>query len=300
MKSHNILWSHLALLGCNIVWACDYPFYNLLLGKYIAPAAMVSASLIVAAALSWVSLFWSKHEKIERKDWGIIIFAALLMGLVRKTMMMFGLSRTSPIDGSIIATITPLLVLILSVVAGTERFTLRKLLGMILGMAGAIAVILTSTTPQHHHSEIWGNLMMICSCTVTALYMVFFKRLVAKYRITTLLRAIYTISAIVALPFGIKPIATTEFTTFNPHILLAAAFVLVVPTYLPNMLLNYSLRFVPPTTTSIYAYIQPLLAITLSVVMGLDHLHIDTILFAIVLFTGVGLVVSEKSAQEYA
>ena len=300
MKSHNILWSHLALLGCNIVWACDYPFYNLLLGKYIAPAAMVSASLIVAAALSWVPLFWSKHEKIESKDWGIIIFAALLMGLVRKTMMMFGLSRTSPIDGSIIATITPLLVLILSVVAGTERFTLRKLLGMILGMAGAIAVILTSTTPQHHHSEIWGNLMMICSCTVTALYMVFFKRLVAKYRITTLLRAIYTISAIVALPFGIKPIATTEFTTFNPHILLAAAFVLVVPTYLPNMLLNYSLRFVPPTTTSVYAYIQPLLAITLSVVMGLDHLHIDTILFAIVLFTGVGLVVSEKSAQEYA
>ena len=300
MKSHNILWSHLALLGCNIVWACDYPFYNLLLGKYIAPAAMVSASLIVAAALSWVPLFWSKHEKIERKDWGIIIFAALLMGLVRKTMMMFGLSRTSPIDGSIIATITPLLVLILSVIAGTERFTLRKLLGMILGMAGAIAVILTSTTPQHHHSEIWGNLMMICSCTVTALYMVFFKRLVAKYRITTLLRAIYTISAIVALPFVIKPIATTEFTTFNPHILLAAAFVLVVPTYLPNMLLNYSLRFVPPTTTSIYAYIQPLLAITLSVVMGLDHLHIDTILFAIVLFTGVGLVVSEKSAQEYA
>ena len=300
MKSHNILWSHLALLGCNIVWACDYPFYNLLLGKYIAPAAMVSASLIVAAALSWVPLFWSKCEKIERKDWGIIIFAALLMGLVRKTMMMFGLSRTSPIDGSIIATITPLLVLILSVVAGTERFTLRKLLGMILGMAGAIAVILTSTTPQHHHSEIWGNLMMICSCTVTALYMVFFKRLVAKYRITTLLRAIYTISAIVALPFGIKPIATTEFTTFNPHIWLAAAFVLVVPTYLPNMLLNYSLRFIPPTTTSIYAYIQPLLAITLSVVMGLDHLHIDTILFAIVLFTGVGLVVSEKSAQEYA
>ena len=300
MKSHNILWSHLALLGCNIVWACDYPFYNLLLGKYIAPAAMVSASLIVAAALSWVPLFWSKCEKIERKDWGIIIFAALLMGLVRKTMMMFGLSRTSPIDGSIIATITPLLVLILSVVAGTERFTLRKLLGMILGMAGAIAVILTSTTPQHHHSEIWGNLMMICSCTVTALYMVFFKRLVAKYRITTLLRAIYTISAIVALPFGIKPIATTDFTTFNPHIWLAAAFVLVVPTYLPNMLLNYSLRFVPPTTTSIYAYIQPLLAITLSVVMGLDHLHIDTILFAIVLFTGVGLVVSEKSAQEYA
>ena len=300
MKSHNILWSHLALIGCNIVWACDYPFYNLLLGKYIAPAAMVSASLIVAAALSWVPRLWSKPEKIERKDWGVIIFAALLMGLMRKTMMMFGLSRTSPIDGSIIATITPLLVLIVSVAAGTERFTLRKLLGMILGMAGAVAIILTSTTPQHHHSEIWGNLMMICSSAVTALYMVFFKRLVAKYRITTLLRAIYTISAIVALPFGVKPIVATEFTTFTTHLWLATAFVLIVPTYLPNLLLNYSLRYVPPTTTSIYAYIQPLLAITISVAMGLDHLHIDTILFAILLFTGVGLVVSNSSSRAIA
>ena len=295
MKSHNILWSHLALLGCNIVWACDYPFYNLLLGKYIAPAAMVSASLIVAAILSWLPILGQKSEPIERKDWGIIFIAALLMGIVRKTMMMFGLSRTSPIDGSIIATVTPLMVLIISVVAHTERFTLRKLLGMILGMAGAVAIILTSSAPHRGHSEIWGNLMMICSSTVTALYMVFFKRLVAKYRITTLLCAIYTISAIAMFPFGVKPIATTEFASFDTHIWLAAAFVLIVPTYLPNLLLNYSLRYVPPTTTSIYAYTQPLLAITLSVAMGLDHLHIDTLLFALLLFTGVGLVVSDSS-----
>ena len=249
----------------------------------------------MAAILSWLPILGQKSEPIERKDWGIIFIAALLMGIVRKTMMMFGLSRTSPIDGSIIATVTPLMVLIISVVAHTERFTLRKLLGMILGMAGAVAIILTSSAPHRGHSEIWGNLMMICNCTVTALYMVFFKRLVAKYRITTLLCAIYTISAIAMFPFGIKPMATTEFASFDTHIWLAAAFVLIVPTYLPNLLLNYSLRYVLPTTTSIYAYIQPLLAITISVAMGLDHLHIDTLLFALLLFTGVGLVVSNSS-----
>ena len=291
MKSHNILWSHLALIGCNIVWACDYPFYNLLLGKYIAPTAMVSASLIVAAALSWVPRLWSKPEKIERKDWGVIIFAALLMGLMRKTMMMFGLSRTSPIDGSIIATITPLLVLIVSVAAGTERFTLRKLLGMILGMAGAVAIILTSTTPQHHHSEIWGNLMMICSSAVTALYMVFFKPVVSKYRVTTVLRAIYTISAVLLLPIGIDSVIESDFADMNAKLWAAAAFVLIVPTYLPNLLLNYSLRYLQPTMSSTYTYIQPVLAVALSVAMGLDRLHIDTVLFAALLFVGVAMVI---------
>lgn len=292
MKNRGVVGAHIALLGCNIVWACDYPFYNLLLGKYIEPLAMVTASLVVAALLSWVPRLWEEREQIERRDWGIIFIAALLMGIVRKVMMMFGLSLTSPIDGAIIATLSPLLVLVVSVAAGIDRLSVRKIVGLIVGMAGAVAVIVTSGSAHHEKSGLVGNLMMICSATVTALYMVFFKRLVAKYRITTLLRAIYTISAIVICPIGIESVIKSDFTDMNAHLWLAAAFVLIVPTYLPNLLLNYSLKFVQPTVSSTYTYIQPVLAVTLSVAMGLDVLHIDTALFALLLFVGVGLVIS--------
>ena len=292
MKNRGVAGAHIALLGCNIVWACDYPFYNLLLGKYIEPLAMVTASLVVAALLSWVPRLWEEREQIERRDWGIIFIAALLMGIVRKVMMMFGLSLTSPIDGAIIATLSPLLVLVVSVAAGIDRLSVRKVVGLIVGMAGAVAVIVTSGSAHHEKSGLGGTLMMICSATVTALYMVFFKRLVAKYRITTLLRAIYTISAIVIFPIGIESVIKSDFTDMNTHLWLAAAFVLIVPTYLPNLLLNYSLKFVQPTVSSTYTYIQPVLAVTLSVAMGLDVLHIDTALFALLLFVGVGLVIS--------
>jgi drug/metabolite transporter (DMT)-like permease len=292
MEGRETLKAHIALLGCNIVWACDYPFYNLLLGRYIEPLAMVTASLVVAALLSWIPRLWEKPQKIERSDWGIIFIAALLMGVARKVMMMFGLSRTSPIDGAIIATIVPLLVLLVSVIARIDRLTARKTVGLIIGMAAAVAVIMTSNTPTHDKSGLWGNVMMICSATVTALYMVFFKRLVAKYRITTLLRAMYTISAIVMFPIGIESVVKSDFTGMNTHLWAAAAFVLIVPTYLPNLLLNYSLRFVEPTVSSIYTYIQPVLAVSLSVAMGLDVLHLDTALFAVVLFAGVWMVIS--------
>ena len=214
------------------------------------------------------------------------------MGVTRKVMMMFGLSRTSPIDGSIIATLVPLLVLVISVVAGVDKFTPRKVLGLALGLAGALAVVLTSSSGSHAKSELWGNVMMVCSGTVTALYMIFFKRLVTKYRITTLLRAIYTISALVMLPFGAEPIVKIDFAAFDSRLYFAALFVLIVPTYLPNLLLNYSLRYVPPTVSSTYTYIQPILAVTLSVLMGLDRLHIDTLLFALMIFTGVWLVIT--------
>jgi drug/metabolite transporter (DMT)-like permease len=93
------------------------------------------------------------------------------------------------------------------------------------------------------------------------------------------------------LPIGAHEIIETKFDTMNSKIIFASLFVLIVPTYLPNLFLNYSLRFVAPTVTSIYAYIQPIVAITLAIIMGLDSLHLDTLLFALVIFVGVGLVV---------
>lgn len=292
MLKGGVIRAHVALLCCNIVWACDYPFYNLLLGRYIDPLAMVTASLIVAAILSWIPTLWEGCEPIERSDWGIMLTAALLMGLVRKLMMMFGLSRTSPIDGSIIATIVPLIVLVVSVVARLDKFTFRKVLGLGLGLAGAVAVVLTSNMSSHANSELWGNVMMMCSGVVTAIYMVFLRRMVSKYRITTVLRAIYTISAVVILPLGMNSVINSDFSDMNTHLWLAAAFVVVVPTYLPNLLLNYSLRYLQPTVSSSYTYIQPVLAVALSVAMGLDRLHADTVLFAAVLFVGVWLVIT--------
>lgn len=282
--------AHISLLLCNIVWACDYPFYNLVLGRYITPLAMVSASLVVAAVWSLVPLLWEKHERIAAEDRIKIFGAALLIGISRKLCMMFGLAQTSPIDGSIISTTTPLIVLLLSVFVGLERFTKMKLLGLLLGMAGAIAIIISSST-THEHSGLRGNLLIFTSACVSAAYMVYFKRLVSKYRITTLLRWIYCISALIMLPIGAHEIIETKFDTMSSEIIFASLFVLIVPTYLPNLFLNYSLRFVAPTVTSIYAYIQPIVAIILAVAMGLDKLHLDTVLFALVIFVGVGLVV---------
>ena len=291
MANSKILWAHLSLILCNIVWACDYPFYNLVLGRYISPMAMVAASLVVAALLSLISLLWEKPEKVEPADRLKIFGAAMLMGVARKLCMMFGLASTSPIDGSIISTATPLIVLFLSVIVGIERLSKVKIIGLLLGMAGAIAIIVSSNHSSHNNSSVEGNLLILTSACVSAAYMVWFKQLVGKYRVTTLLRWIYCASAIVMLPIGAHDILATDIATMDAKIVFASLFVLIVPTYVPNLLLNYSLRMVVPTTTSIYAYIQPVVAIILSVAMGLDKPHLDTLLFALVIFIGVGLVI---------
>lgn len=297
MTNSKLMWAHLSLILCNIVWACDYPFYNLVLGRYISPMAMVSASLVIAATLSLVPLLWEKPERVESADRLKIFGAAMLMGVARKLCMMFGLANTSPIDGSIISTSTPLIVLFLSAIVGIERLSKIKITGLLLGMVGAIAIIVSSSHSSHENSSIEGNILILTSACVSAAYMVWFKRLVGKYRITTILRWIYCSSAIVMLPIGAHDILSTDFGTMDTKIILASLFVLIVPTYVPNLLLNYSLRSVAPSVTSIYAYIQPIVAIALSVAMGLDRPRLDTLLFAVIIFIGVGLVVKGGKMQ---
>lgn len=290
MTSSKSTYAHVALIFCNIIWACDYPFYSLVLGKYISSMAMVSASLIVAALLSLVPLLWESPERVAPNDRFMLLGAALLMGVGRKLCMMFGLAETSAIDGSIISTTTPLLVLMFSVFIGVERFTRWRTLGLLLGMAGTIAVIVSSNSDAHQHSSTWGNILIFSSACVSAMYMVWFKKFVSKYRVTTVLRWIYCSSAVVILPFGVDDIVATDLSSVSALVLFASLFVLIVPTYLPNLLLNYSLRIVAPTVSSIYSYLQPVVAVGLAVAMGLDRLHADTVLFALVIFLGVGIV----------
>ena len=81
---------HIALLVCNILWAMDYPFYNIVLPEYVHPMAMVSGSLIATALLSLIPLAWEKSEKVARTDIRRLIGAALLIGVLRKVFIMYG------------------------------------------------------------------------------------------------------------------------------------------------------------------------------------------------------------------
>lgn len=308
---------HLALLLCNAIWAMDFPFYSIVLPRYFGAMGMVAASLSVAALFSLIPLGWRwarwyadnrrlpvadrserpRAEKVSRDDIRKLIGAALLIGVLRKAFLMFGLSRTSPIDGSFIDTIIPILVLVISVLLGIDRFSRLKIVGLTMGLAGAVCVVLSGASSVHEKAELLGNVLIFSSACASALYMVLFKRLVSKYRPITVIRWIYCAAAVIALPFGLPDIVHADYANIARHALFPTLFVLIVPTFFPNLLLNYGLKYVAPTVSSIYTYLQPVLAIAVSVAMGLDKLHFDTVLFALLLFAGVGLVLRSYSVH---
>ena len=201
------------------------PFYNIVLPHYVHPMAMVAGSLVVTALFSPRAAAVAegrtgrarRHPQADRRR-----------AADRRAAQ--GIHHVRTFDDFAHRRIDhrhhrPLLVLLLSVLLGMDRFTELKVAGLLLGMAGAVAVVLTGASSSHQHSHVWGNVMiMLCACA-TALYMVWFKALVARYRITTVLRWVYCVAAVVALPFGLKEIIHTDYAAIAGHALFPTLFV---------------------------------------------------------------------------
>lgn len=284
--------AHIELLACNLIWACSYPLYKLVMPTYMKPLPLFTATVIVTALMSITSLMDPKHERVDKEDMMAIVGAGLLIALLRKGLLLFGLALTSPVDGSIITSLAPVAVLVISVLVGVESFSARKAIGIMLGLGGAIGVILTGGDIAHHSNGMVGNIMVLLCAFISAVYMVWFKGLLKKYKPMTLLRWMFCVAAIVTIPFGLESLLNVDTTKFDLHIWLAVIYLVVMPTYIPNLLLTSALRRVSPTVSSIYYYVQPTVAVAISIALGLDTLQLSTILFAALIFTGVGIVIS--------
>ena len=128
--------AHLGLILANLVWAMNYPFYKMIMPQYMSPYALATLAVSIAAILALLSFFFVPVERVQRKgDIVKFIGAAVLMGVAKKLFLMVGIQHTSPIDASIIATLGPILVLVISVFFLIDRFTPMKIVGMVIGLA---------------------------------------------------------------------------------------------------------------------------------------------------------------------
>ena len=287
----NVVKAHLGLILSYVIWALNYPLYKIVMPHYISPYAMTMLAVGVAALLAFASMLFVPIEPVRRQDILKLVAAAALMGIAKKLFLMVGIQHTSPIDASIIATLGPILVLVISVMFLVDRFTPMKVLGMALGLAGALVVILSGSGMQAPSDKLGGDAVVLLAIVASSFSMVWLKELIMRYKPVTLLRWIYPVAAVMMLPIGLGPLLRTDFSAMPAHVAWIVAYVAVVPTFGPNYLLIYSLHYVKPTISSIYFYLEPVIATAISVAMHMDTLSWDRALASLAVFAGVLLVV---------
>jgi len=184
----------------------------------------------------------------------------------------------------------PFIVLFAGSILLAIRLTQRKLLGVAIGALGAIILILKNSSSVSGESYLLGDLFIFINAASYAVYLVLVKPLITKYHPFTILAWAFTCGAMIVIPIGAFQLDEIQWQTFLPGTWLAFAYVLVFTTLFAYMLNAFALKKVSSATASIYIYLQPLIAGSISIFVGQDKLHWSMVISAILIFTGVYMV----------
>ena len=265
--------------------------------KYVDAFGFIVMRVGGSVILFWLISFFGPKEKIAKEDFPRIV-AAAFFGVAFNMLTFFkGLSYTSPIMGAVLMVTTPMIVLVLSAFIMKERMENRKVLGIILGLAGTITLILYGKALVNATNASLGNLLVFVNAVSYAFYLIIVKKLMDKYNAFTFVKWIYTFGFLMVLPFGWGEFQAIDFDNLPADIIWKIGFVVIFSTFLTYLLNLISMRELKPTTVAVFIYLQPLFATIFAVSLGKDDLSLVKLISAVLIFVGVYLVTQKKSAS---
>ena len=289
---------HLALLVANVSWGLMAPFLkDLLNGGIITPMALSGYRIIGGALLFWLIGMFVKPDKnacnsIERRDIVPLIIASLLVIGLNQVLIIVGMSLTSPVDASVVCSLTPIFTLIFGAILMGIAFTWNKALGVTIGLAGALIFVFTGQADAETcvTNPVLGDVACLMAQVFGALYLVCFTKLISKYSLITLMKWMFLISGIAVLPFSLPDMLAVDWSQVILMEYIDLIFIILFGTCLAYMLIPVAQRRVEPTVIAMYNYLQPVVAVVFSVIAGLATFSITNAIATAMVFVGVWIV----------
>lgn len=263
-----------------------------LLPLWMSPLTGATMRCTFAAVAFWIiGLFMPKETSTSKEK----VFLLLLGGLGLYGFMflyLIGLSKTTPVSSSIFSSLQPMWVFVIMIIFYKEKMSAKKIIGLAIGLVGALVCILTQKSDDLASDAFVGNMLCLGSSLAYAIYLVLSQRILTNVGAMTMLRYTFTGAAVTSLIVtafvGFEAPVFASPMHWQPFLILM--FVLIFPTTISYMLIPIGLKYLKTTVVAIYGYLILIVATITSLALGQDRFswtQMSAILFIIV---GVYLV----------
>ncbi|MDC1374223.1 DMT family transporter [Polaribacter sp.] len=258
---------------------------------YVKPDAFILLRVLGATVVFWLAGLFVKSQKIEKQDYKKIILASFF-GIALNMLCFFkGLSLTSPISASVMMVTSPIMVLIFSSILLKEKIIKRKIIGVFVGLIGAILLIVYGNNGDNTDTDsTLGNFLVFINAASYGLYLVLVKKLISKYHPITFIKWFYLFGLVLVIPFSFIEFTEISWTSMPADIYLKVGFVIFFTTCITYLFNLYGLSKLKPTTVGVFIYLQPVIATIFALSMGSDSLSLVKMCASGIIFFGVYLV----------
>lgn len=281
---------HAALVTVALLFGGNYVVAKFAFREVSPMTLVVLRSWGAAAILFAASVVRQRRAPkppLTRSDLGELFLYGFLGSTVNQICFLEGLSRSTATNASVMLVSIPVLTLTFAVLLGRERVTARGILGIALGLAGALILVVPRGDLDISSSATLGNILLLIGGSSFALYLVLTRPILARHDPLRVISWTFLFSALTVLPFGIRGVGAVATAGLSPVGWASVAYVVIGSTAIPYLLNSWALVRVQSSLVGIYILLQPLVAGTLGWMFLDEQLGANTATAAVLVVSGL-------------
>lgn len=283
-----------ALVAVQIFFGVHYLAAKVLLEE--VPPGVWAGIRVTCGALLLLTLArgLGRPFPVALSDLGKLAVFSVFGIVVNQVCFIEGLSRTTATHSAIINVLIPVATLLFAMVFGRESLTASKAASVVLAFAGAWLVVRPDRSGWGSESFV-GDLLTLTNALSYGFFLVISKRLLSRIDPLAATSVLMAFGAVIIVALGAPAIVSFDFGQVTSRAWMLGAFIVVFPTAAAYFLINWALSRSEPSLVAFFVFLQPLIAIALSVALRGERLTGSTVGGAALIFGGVYLALDRPT-----
>ncbi|HTD92178.1 MAG TPA: DMT family transporter [Chitinophagaceae bacterium] len=278
-----------------LIWASSFTITRSVVKD--VPPILFALLRYSVASIVMVCIYYSQRSKIKppaTKMHGQVLLMALSGISLYYIFFNISLAHTEASVGALIQGFIPVVVMILAYVFLKEKISLRQVFGSVICLAGVILIGFISPGKSGGNS-LFGNLLMIAAVICWAVYTILSKR-VAQTDSIWLTTRLTVIGTILLLPAVLIEMWRQPLPQIGATGWAAIIYMGIFPSAISYLWYNNALKHISATRVGLLLNLDPVFGAVLAVVVLNEPLYSLQIVGAVLVFAGILLSSSKKSA----
>lgn len=270
-------------------------------GNYIAgkialrafPPVLLYGLRISVAGVMILPLYWWERRQRNSPLWTMqdvpLLVAIGVFGVaLNQFLFVLGLSRTSVAHSSILANLSPIIVLLLASARGLERLTAPKLTGVLVALTGVALLRIFDTRPGGE-ATLAGDALTFCGAIAFSIFTVIGKPAANRYGTVTVNTFAYAGGALLMSPVTLWQSGGFDFSAVPFSAWAGLFYMALLPSVICYLIYYYALARMEASRLATFSYLQPLLAIVFGVFLLHEQVSLALALSGAVIFGGISI-----------
>ena len=295
MNNKNEIKAYIILILATFFWAG-----NFIVGKVATLFEIPPISLnfyrwffawIVLAPFTMRQVILSKS--IIKKN----IFSILIMSFtsisVFNSAVYYGLNYTQVLNGVLLISTIPILIIVISSIFKTEKINILQILGVLVSLSGVIIIITKMQLQKLLHFQLnKGDLWILVAMLSWSIYSIIIKEKKINLKPFVLLQTLITFGVIMLTPFYLLEISSGKHIPLNIPVFLTIAYVVLFAGIGAYIFWNKAVMTIGPNRSGVFLHLMPVFSSIMAI--GLLRESFAKFHFVGALFIVTGIFLSSR------